>query len=162
MKYSFAYFSFLASGINEISAFSPVNHVKFETAGRSSLEMKKERTWEDHIRGAVTAAAFAASIWTSPASLMGPLAEQNSFFSNSASTAMAKEMASGSGSRVNKDPESLLRYGLPIPNDKDVSEMEDFGNSSTWFRKCQLVGFIFVFLYSEFFSFLMEADLFQS
>lgn len=35
-------------------------------------------------------------------------------------TAMAKEMASGSGSRVNKDPESLLRYGLPIDN-KDVS-----------------------------------------
>jgi hypothetical protein len=33
--------------------------------------------------------------------------------------ANAKEMASGSGSRVNKDPESLLRYGLPIQN-KDV------------------------------------------
>ena len=30
--------------------------------------------------------------------------------------ANAKEMASGSGSRVNKDPESLLRYGLPIQN----------------------------------------------
>ena len=30
--------------------------------------------------------------------------------------ASAKEMASGSGSRVNKDPESLLRYGLPIQN----------------------------------------------
>lgn len=32
----------------------------------------------------------------------------------------AKEMASASGSRVNKDPESLLRYGLPIPKDKEV------------------------------------------
>ena len=31
----------------------------------------------------------------------------------------AKEMASGTGSRVNKDPESLLRYGLPI-NNKEV------------------------------------------
>ena len=30
--------------------------------------------------------------------------------------AVAKELASGSGSRVNKDPESLLRYGLPINN----------------------------------------------
>jgi hypothetical protein len=30
--------------------------------------------------------------------------------------AQAKEKASGSGSRVNKDPESLLRYGLPIQN----------------------------------------------
>jgi hypothetical protein len=37
-----------------------------------------------------------------------------------AMTANAKEMASGSGSRVNKDPESLLRYGLPISN-KEVS-----------------------------------------
>ena len=32
-----------------------------------------------------------------------------------------KEMASASGSRVNKDAESLLRYGLPIPKDKEVS-----------------------------------------
>jgi hypothetical protein len=40
-----------------------------------------------------------------------------------AMTANAKEMASGSGSRVNKDPESLLRYGLPISN-KEVSACE--------------------------------------
>ena len=132
MKYSIAYLSLLASGINEVSAFSPLNHVSFKTAGRSSLQMKKERTWEDHIGQAMTAAAFAASIWASPASMMGPLAEQNSFFSNSASTAMAKEMASGSGSRVNKDPESLLRLGLPIPNDKDVSEIGDLRNFSKW------------------------------
>jgi hypothetical protein len=36
--------------------------------------------------------------------------------------ASAKEMASGSGSRVNKDAESLLRYGLPIKN-KDVGSV---------------------------------------
>ena len=30
--------------------------------------------------------------------------------------ASAKEKASGTGSRVNKDPESLLRLGLPIKN----------------------------------------------
>jgi len=35
--------------------------------------------------------------------------------------AVAKEMASGTGSRVNKDPESLLRYGLPIKN-KEVRQ----------------------------------------
>ncbi len=35
------------------------------------------------------------------------------------SVANAKEMASGTGTRVNKDPESLLRYGLPI-NNKEV------------------------------------------
>ena len=38
-------------------------------------------------------------------------------------TAQAKEMASGTGSRVNKDAESLLRYGLPI-NNKEVSSEE--------------------------------------
>jgi hypothetical protein len=37
--------------------------------------------------------------------------------------ASAKEMASGSGSRVNKDPESLLRYGLPIQS-KEVRAQE--------------------------------------
>jgi hypothetical protein len=36
----------------------------------------------------------------------------------------AKEMASGSGSRVNKDAESLLRLGLPIPKAKEVSECD--------------------------------------
>lgn len=35
----------------------------------------------------------------------------------------AKEMASGTGSRVNKDPESLLRYGLPI-NNKEVRKLQ--------------------------------------
>ena len=33
---------------------------------------------------------------------------------NAPMPAMARELASGSGSRVNKDPESLLRLGLPI------------------------------------------------
>lgn len=40
----------------------------------------------------------------------------NSFHPIMLNVANAKEMASGSGSRVNKDPESLLRYGLPIQN----------------------------------------------
>jgi hypothetical protein len=35
----------------------------------------------------------------------------------------AREKASGTGSRVNKDPESLLRLGLPI-NNKEVSKKE--------------------------------------
>jgi cyclophilin family peptidyl-prolyl cis-trans isomerase len=38
--------------------------------------------------------------------------------------AVAKEMASASGSRVNKDADSLLRYGLPI-NSKEVSDWEE-------------------------------------
>jgi hypothetical protein len=42
--------------------------------------------------------------------------QQQLSFGSGGGTAFAKEMASGSGSRVNKDPESLLRYGLPISN----------------------------------------------
>jgi hypothetical protein len=42
--------------------------------------------------------------------------QYHSALSFGSGTAFAREMASGSGSRVNKDPESLLRYGLPISN----------------------------------------------
>ena len=78
-----------------------------------------------------TMAAFVASaIWASPAA-MAPyyILQQNDHGNgqvqdNSIVSVMgiasAKEKASGSGSRVNKDPESLLRYGLPIQN-KEVS-----------------------------------------
>jgi len=51
-----------------------------------------------------------ASLWSTPAITSTYFPQQQ---------AMAKEMASGSGARVNKDPESLLRYGLPI-NNKEV------------------------------------------
>jgi hypothetical protein len=81
---------------------------------------------------------LAASVWCAPAmlasvmvpttpslSLMEPKPtttvqqqwqQQQLSFGSGGGTAFAKEMASGSGSRVNKDPESLLRYGLPISN----------------------------------------------
>jgi hypothetical protein len=54
-----------------------------------------------------------ASLWSAPA-----VTSTSPFFPNG-QQAMAKEMASGSGARVNKDAESLLRYGLPI-NNKEV------------------------------------------
>ena len=73
--------------------------------------------------------ALAAALWAAPASMMttttatmsSPAATHHAFLSPSSSSryyyvASAKEMASGSGTRVNKDPESLLRYGLPIDN----------------------------------------------
>ena len=69
-------------------------------------------------------AFFAATLWASPSVLLGlPQQQYDSTTPNipyaSTVVASAKEMASGSGSRVNKDPESLLRYGLPI-NNKEV------------------------------------------
>jgi uncharacterized paraquat-inducible protein A len=70
------------------------------------------------------AALVASTIWASPAA-MAPyyMMQQNDNQDNTIITmgvATAKDKASGSGSRVNKDPESLLRYGLPIQN-KEVS-----------------------------------------
>lgn len=79
------------------------------------------------VKGAMSGMALAAALWVAPATMAGPL---SSAFPNyvannnnnmiSSSIANAKEMASGSGTRVNKDPESLLRLGLPIKN-KEVS-----------------------------------------
>ena len=67
------------------------------------------------------AAAFLmATIWSSPLlpnQIILPSSQQQQLSSSSV-YAQAKEMASGSGSRVNKDPESLLRYGLPIQNNE--------------------------------------------
>lgn len=65
--------------------------------------------------------ALAAAIWAAPATIAGPMTTH--FPSTSGSVASAKEMASGSGTRVNKDPESLLRYGLPI-NNKEARQLQ--------------------------------------
>jgi hypothetical protein len=72
----------------------------------------------------ISTVALSAFLWSAPASMMtmsqhvgggGGFDAANSMMSSSY-VAYAKEMASGSGTRVNKDPESLLRYGLPIDN----------------------------------------------
>jgi len=91
--------------------------------GSCTMELQAEtQSWQHWMQKTVTTAAVAASLWSAPAFL-----DSNSFNNpdvmmtqtGSSTVAMAKEMASGSGSRVNKDPESLLRYGLPI-NNKEV------------------------------------------
>ena len=78
------------------------------------------------VKGALSGMALAAALWTAPALMAGtmdqfPSAASNDVFASS--IASAKEMASGSGTRVNKDPESLLRYGLPIKN-KEVRDLQ--------------------------------------
>ncbi len=74
------------------------------------------------MKGAVAATLLAGAIWASPAAIVGDVPSSNPFLNEIRTivVADAKEMASGSGSRVNKDPESLLRLGLPIPKDKEV------------------------------------------
>jgi len=76
---------------------------------------------------ATAAAALAAAVWSAPASVLGPRTTASSsnvesVWNGAALVASAKEQASGSGSRVNKDPESLLRLGLPI-NNKEVRKL---------------------------------------
>ncbi|GKY93874.1 hypothetical protein MPSEU_000354300 [Mayamaea pseudoterrestris] len=67
---------------------------------------------------ALASAFLTASIWTAAV----PAFDYGAYAMHPPS-AVAKEMASGSGSRVNKDAESLLRYGLPIKN-KDVRQLQ--------------------------------------
>lgn len=81
---------------------------------------------DSNIKGAFNGLALAAALWVAPTA-MAPMvsylpASENSIVA--ASVANAKEMASGTGTRVNKDPESLLRYGLPI-NNKEVCALFD-------------------------------------
>ena len=89
-----------------VDAFS----VRPETAKTATT--KPNVPWQDVIGKAVCSGLVAASIWSAPVLPFAPIEMQN--------VAVAKEMASGSGSRVNKDADSLLRYGLPIKN-KEVS-----------------------------------------
>ena len=73
---------------------------------------------QKHATKAVAAAFLAGALWAAPAAVPPSISQGGDV--PVMMVAQAKEMASGSGSRVNKDPESLLRYGLPI-NNKEVS-----------------------------------------
>ena len=87
-----------------------------------------EKAIPSQVKNVVASTFMAAALWCSPTVLLSntDVAQQYSTTNtlwNDVRTSIvadAKEMASGSGSRVNKDPESLLRYGLPIPKDKEV------------------------------------------
>jgi hypothetical protein len=98
----------LALTLVSSSAFVPPR------APQSTTQLATEKQpWLQQFAAAVV---VGATFWASPAFDVGlPQAP--------AMVAVAKEMASGTGSRVNKDPESLLRYGLPI-NNKDVRELD--------------------------------------
>ncbi|KAL9179450.1 hypothetical protein ACHAXT_008740 [Thalassiosira profunda] len=80
------------------------------------------------VKGALSGMALAAALWAAPATMAGPVASSFPSVASgnnviASSVASAKEMASGTGTRVNKDPESLLRYGLPI-NNKEVRDLQ--------------------------------------
>ena len=88
--------------------------------GSSSLSAP----FQKHLQKAFATILVTATLWSAPAFLVSNTGDSIPSWllldsQKSSVTAVAKEMASGSGSRVNKDPESLLRLGLPI-NNKEV------------------------------------------
>lgn len=119
----------LGSQIASTSAFAPqaVQNGRTSLYATNNQQQNVVDTIESidaTVKGALSGMALAAALWTSPALMAGTMGQfptSNNVFSSS--IASAKEMASGSGTRVNKDPESLLRYGLPIKN-KEVRDLQ--------------------------------------
>jgi len=127
----FSNIAFFLSSISAINAFVPQTRAQTRT---TTLNVSTKPSQNENIvvdtleavdatvKGAMSGMALAAALWVAPATMAGPLsstfpnyvANNNNMISSS--IANAKEMASGSGTRVNKDPESLLRLGLPIKN----------------------------------------------
>jgi len=84
------------------------------------LEAQKNTNLMDSVKQTMATLFVTSSLmgltWASPA-IVAP------FQHDSPAIVRAVEKASGSGSRVNKDAESLLRYGLPIKN-KEVRQLQ--------------------------------------
>lgn len=80
---------------------------------------------------ACATATMTAFLWGSPTIIADQFNVDFSSPITQSLVANAKDKASASGSRVNKDAESLLRLGLPI-NNKEVSHnylfVEDYGS----------------------------------
>lgn len=117
------------------TAIRVVRPARWKNAGAG-----EEDALDDEAGGSVSwlsGVALAAAIWVAPTAMtaiiplggayyQGSLAPGGGGRTNewvSSSIASAKEMASGSGTRVNKDPESLLRLALPI-NNKDARDLQ--------------------------------------
>jgi len=86
----------------------------------SSTTLNLSNGWKEQLsKTLATSALITGALFT----FNDPSLLPNNMYFQSEIVASAKEMASGSGSRVNKDPDSLLRYGLPI-NSKDVRKLQ--------------------------------------
>ena len=90
----------------------------------NDAENSMKASLPEQMKNIMASTIVAAALWVSPPALFHNVnAPINNMIPDTIRTSVladAKEMASGSGSRVNKDPESLLRLGLPIPKDKEV------------------------------------------
>ena len=133
MKIGTQALSLLAVTASTATAFTPSSYKPVSTAATTTTttlnaqENDNMNGIQNQIKGMVASTFMAAAIWASPpAEILNNNVFDNTFMNEiqSSMVADAKEMASGSGSRVNKDPESLLRLGLPIPKDKEVSSTQ--------------------------------------
>jgi hypothetical protein len=98
------------------SAFSPVSIPK-----STSTYLKAQSNDNANVLAkAAATACMTAFLWGSPTVMVEKMESSNMMVVPPAvveqTMASAVEKASGSGSRVNKDADSLLRYALPIKN----------------------------------------------
>ncbi|GFH44566.1 hypothetical protein CTEN210_01040 [Chaetoceros tenuissimus] len=116
MKFSTA--AIITSTLSTAAAFSPISTTHTSSTALHANLLKNVENFSK-------ATLLAGAIWASP-TLLNNVNTDNNLIQDFVSTTRveAKEMASGSGSRVNKDPESLLRLGLPIPKDKEVRKFQ--------------------------------------
>lgn len=91
----------------------------------SATNDAESNSWQNQIGKLLTTGLVTASLWAAPAVVQDAFQGIGAPEIMTSSAANAKQMASASGSRVNKDPESLLRYGLPI-NSKEVGTFTCF------------------------------------
>ena len=111
----------LGAAIGSVNAFAPTGSSTSKTTTLQATQNDNNdlisvlKETHKYATKAVASALVAGALWAAPAAT-NVLLPPNHFVTSIAS---AKEMASASGSRVNKDAESLLRYGLPI-NNKEV------------------------------------------
>mmetsp|Transcript_32276 Transcript_32276/g.49073 ORF Transcript_32276/g.49073 Transcript_32276/m.49073 type:complete len:496 (-) Transcript_32276:73-1560(-) len=115
------------------SLFATSNQQDDEQLNNNNNNNKeKNNPFANAIASNMVGFAVATSVlWSSPAMLFSTLPSSmqnnnnnnNMMPSSSSIVAMAKEKASGSGARVNKDADSLLRLGLPITN-KEVRKLQ--------------------------------------
>jgi hypothetical protein len=116
MKFSLALITLLSTTTgSSVSAFTSPQNIRSSSAV-STTHLKAQIN--NNVFGkACATAAMTAFLWGSPALLAEQAVHHNlPLMDPTTMVANAKEMASGSGSRVNKDAESLLRLGLPIKN----------------------------------------------
>lgn len=106
---------------------------------KTAVQPKASASWTEIVGKTFCSGLVAASIWSSPVLPFAP---------DMSNVAVAKEMASASGSRVNKDADSLLRYGLPI-NNKEVSDLKEL-YPACCFRRGPSTAHLLLFVMARF------------